>query len=145
MTNGIVSVGYQGREIGEFVDSLRQGGVRTLVDVRLTPLSRIPGFSKTRLKTALESAGIDYLHYRELGNPKSNRAAFHGHAVEQGRSRYRALLSAPEAREALSALVQRSSRELIAVLCFEKDHDACHRKVVIDAVTEIEPVPVTKS
>jgi transcriptional regulator with XRE-family HTH domain len=142
MTAGIVSVGYEGREIGEFVDDLRQRGVRTLVDVRLTPISRRPGFSKTRLKGALESGGIEYLHYRELGNPKTNRAAFRGPAVEQGRSRFRALLSVPEAQVALGALRQRAGREVVAVLCFEKEHDACHRKVVIDAVTEVGRMPV---
>jgi transcriptional regulator with XRE-family HTH domain len=136
MTSGIVSVGYEGREIAEFVDDLCNRGVRTLVDVRLTPISRRPGFSKTRLKKALESGGIQYLHYRELGNPKENRAAFHGRAVEQGRSRFRALLSVPEAQVALGALGQRARQEVVAVLCFEKEHDACHRKVVIDAVTE---------
>jgi len=110
--------------------------------VRLTPLSRRPGFSKTRLKKALESGGIEYLHYRALGNPKENRSAFRGRAVEQGRSRFRELLSIPEAQVALGALGLRARQEVVAVLCFEKDHDACHRKVVIDAVLADGHLPV---
>lgn len=142
MTTGIVSVGYEGREIAEFVDDLRKRGVCTLVDVRLTPVSRRPGFSKTRLREALESGGIEYLHYRALGNPKENRSAFRGPAVEQGRSRFRDLLSVPDAQIALGALSRRARQEVVAVLCFEKDHDACHRKVVIDAITADEHLPV---
>ena len=142
MTTGIVSVGYEGREIVEFFDDLRRRGVRTLVDVRLTPVSRRRGFSKTRLKEALESGGIEYLHYRELGNPKENRSAFRGKAIEQGRSRFRTLLLVPEAQVALGALGKRARQEVVAVLCFEKNHDACHRKVVIDAVNADGPVPV---
>lgn len=145
MTTGIVSVGYEGREIAEFVDDLRKRGVSTLVDVRLTPISRRPGFSKTRLKEALAAGGIEYLHYRELGNPKENRAAFRGKSVEEGRSRFRALLSVPEAQAALGALGRRARQEVVAVLCFEKDQDACHRKVVIDVVTADEHLPVVSA
>ncbi|MFE2500029.1 DUF488 family protein [Streptomyces scopuliridis] len=45
-----------------------------VADVRLTPISRKPGFSKTRLPHALDEAGITYTHLRALGNPKDNRA-----------------------------------------------------------------------
>ena len=66
----IVSVGYQGRSVGELIDVLRQGGVEVLVDVRLNPISRKPGFSKNPLSQALAEAGIGYRHERELGNPR---------------------------------------------------------------------------
>lgn len=40
---GLMGIGYEGRAIGEFVDSLLAEGVTHLVDVRLTPISRKPG------------------------------------------------------------------------------------------------------
>jgi hypothetical protein len=40
MTNGIVSVGYEGRTIDDFVTELQRAGVRTVADVRLNAISR---------------------------------------------------------------------------------------------------------
>ncbi|MDR1430587.1 MAG: DUF488 domain-containing protein, partial [Propionibacteriaceae bacterium] len=47
-----------------------------LVDVRQTPISRKRGLSKTALGAALSEAGIDYIHLRELGNPRDNRDGY---------------------------------------------------------------------
>ncbi|SEM69999.1 DUF488 domain-containing protein [Nonomuraea pusilla] len=71
-----------------------------LVDVRLTPISRKRGFSKTALATALAAAGIACRHMRALGNPKWNRAGFSGSPAEPGTARgvYADRLLAAEAR-----------------------------------------------
>ena len=66
MINGIVSVGYEGRQIDDFVAGLQRAGVRTVADVRLNAISRKPGFSKTRLRDALAAVGIGYVHMRSL-------------------------------------------------------------------------------
>jgi hypothetical protein len=49
----LVSIGYEGKSVGDIVAQLLQQDVRVLVDVRLTPLSRKPGLSKTKLSQAL--------------------------------------------------------------------------------------------
>src|SRR5438552_16030725 len=76
--DGVIGFGYQGHTLDTFIDGLGTAGVRLLVDVRLTPTSRKPGFARTRLQAALRAAGIDYLHLSTLGNPKANRAGFAG-------------------------------------------------------------------
>ena len=50
---GLVGVGYEGRTVEELIVQLHTLGVSRLVDVRLTPLSRKPGLSKTALGQAL--------------------------------------------------------------------------------------------
>jgi uncharacterized protein (DUF488 family) len=40
----VVTVGYEGRTVDEFVDALSAARVKTLVDVRLTPISRNPAY-----------------------------------------------------------------------------------------------------
>jgi hypothetical protein len=94
MKNDVVGVGYEGQELDEFLSSLVGLGVRTLVDVRLTPISRKRGFSKRALAEAAESVGIEYEHLRSLGNPKDNRTGFAGGPDEltEARARYRGLL-----------------------------------------------------
>ncbi|MCY3786821.1 MAG: DUF488 domain-containing protein [bacterium] len=52
----IVSVGYQGRTVDQLIDVLRGGGVEVLVDVRLNPISRKPGFSKKPLSSSANRA-----------------------------------------------------------------------------------------
>lgn len=102
LRDGAIGVGYEGQEISEFIDGLVQRGVTRLVDVRLTPISRKRGFSKTALRAALAEAGIEYDHRRELGNLKTNRAGFAGDETElkQAKDRYVELLENAEAKPA---------------------------------------------
>jgi uncharacterized protein (DUF488 family) len=130
---GIIGVGYEGRNISELVDDLMKLGVSRLVDVRLNPISRKPGLSKTALSRALTDAGISYVHRRELGNPKVNRAGFAGPPSElaQARSTYRAMLDRPEANDALEEIASAGRIQLVALLCFEADQRRCHRDVLL--------------
>ncbi|MCL2612391.1 MAG: DUF488 family protein [Nocardioidaceae bacterium] len=142
MSHGIVSVGYEGRDIDAFVSELVAAGVDTVADVRLNPISRKPGFSKTRLTEALERVGISYVHLRSLGNPKSNREPFWSGRAEEGKAVFRGLLEASDSSSALQRLSDMAGDQVVAVLCFENDHEQCHRQVVIDEVTRAHPVPV---
>ncbi|MBU2667794.1 DUF488 domain-containing protein [Actinoplanes bogorensis] len=130
---GIVGVGYEGRNANDLVADLVALGVSKLVDVRLTPISRKPGLSKTALGRALNEAGIAYEHRRELGNPKANRPGFGGlpRELAAAKSTYESLLGAPAADEALNNIAEAGLSELIAILCFEADQNRCHRDVVL--------------
>ena len=46
----LYTLGYEARILAEFLDRLAQAGVSRLVDVRESPRSRRPGFSKTKLR-----------------------------------------------------------------------------------------------
>jgi uncharacterized protein (DUF488 family) len=134
----MIGVGYEGRALPEFVDTLLAAGVTRLVDVRLTPVSRKAGFGKRALAEALAAAGIAYEHLPALGNPKANRAGFSGGPAELARARavFAELLRQPDAVEAIDHLARLSRRETVAVMCFEADQARCHRDVVLAAVAE---------
>jgi transcriptional regulator with XRE-family HTH domain len=142
MTHGIVSVGYEGRTIEDFVSGLMQAGVHTVADVRLNAVSRKAGFSKTRLREALATAGIDYRHMRSLGNPKENRLPFREGRAEHGRHTFREVLRSPMAEACLEELAGLAQDHVVAVLCFESDVEKCHRKVIIDRVVGATAVSV---
>jgi len=142
MTHGIVSVGYEGRTIDDFVTELVRAGVKTVADVRLNAISRKAGFSKTRLREALAASGIDYRHMRSLGNAKENRLPFWDGRVEEGRRVFREALQSPEAESSLDELSALVRNQVVAVLCFETDVDKCHRKVVIDELVGETEIPV---
>jgi len=142
MSNGVVSAGYEGRTIDGFVESLVSAGVTTVADVRLNAISRKVGFSKGKLRAALEGVGIEYLHFRTLGNPKTNREPFWSGRLGEGCAVYRELLAGDDQVSALSELGDLAGDQVVAVLCFEEDHDRCHRQVVIDELTQRRGVPV---
>ena len=63
------SIGYEGRNVQEFIRMLRGAGIGIVADVRATPMSRKLGFSKDVLAAKLRRAGIEYVHLRSCGNP----------------------------------------------------------------------------
>ena len=135
----LFGLGYAGRDLGDFVDLLRDNGVTVLVDVRLNAVSRKRGFSKNALRDALGAAGIAYRHARALGNPKGDRDAFRADDPA-ARERLRALLRAGDESSAeLARLATLAATERVAVLCVERDHTTCHRQVVLDLLPG-EPV-----
>jgi uncharacterized protein (DUF488 family) len=134
-----ISVGYEGRNIENFVSALQHAEVEILVDVRLTPLSRKRGFSKTSLTEALADVGIRYVHLKALGNPRENREAFHTGDLRTGRSRFRKMLKQDAAQLALADLSDLVEEHRVGVLCFEADIEKCHRYEIIQALTRRLP------
>jgi uncharacterized protein (DUF488 family) len=139
----ILSVGYEGRSQEDLLEVLTSHGATVVVDVRLNPISRKPGLSKTRLAEALSAAGIEYRHLKALGNPRANRDPFHEGRIADGCAEFRKLLDAPEAEAALQQIVDESRDTTLAVLCFERSHEHCHRQVVVTETTNREPRAVT--
>ena len=137
-TGTIVSIGYEGKTVEDLVVQLLEQDVRVLVDVRLTPLSRKPGLSKTKLCEALEAVGIGYVHHRALGNPKDNRAGFRAGEPES-RARYREVLDTVAATDALGHVSELLDGGVVALLCFEQNHAECHRDIVVRRLMKARP------
>lgn len=135
MTNApspqIVSIGYEGRSVDELVRVLQADNVTVLVDIRLTPISRKPGLSKTALANALRAAGIEYIHHRELGNPKSNREGYRA-GESTSLALYERVLNSTGGRSALHHVMELFDGGTVALLCFERNHGECHRHQVVD-------------
>ena len=136
---GVVSIGYEGRTAVELVAAVVAADVDVLVDVRLNPISRKPGLSKTKLAAALREVDVDYLHLRTLGNPPENRDPFWTGRVAEGVEYFRNLMTAPGPTASLDELALLAQSSRVAVLCFERDHDKCHRQVVTDNISTRVP------
>lgn len=126
----LFTIGYEGRSLAELVSELRRHRVSRVIDVRALPLSRRKGFSKTPLATALASAGIDYVHVREAGNPFRHLR----HDPEACLAAYaRHLARSPEVIARLRDVMQ---RRRVALLCVEATADRCHRSLIAQALGE---------
>lgn len=138
----LFTIGYEGATVDGLVAALQTAGVRTLVDVRAVPLSRKPGFSKKALAARLAEAGIGYRHMQRLGTPPDGRAAArkgdHG-----GLERiYLAHLEASDAQAQLAELAALARAEPVALLCFERCPEDCHRSLLADRA-ELRDLPRT--
>ena len=127
----LFTVGYEGRPVTELVMLLRTHGVQTLVDVRLNAVSCRRGYSKNALITVLQEAGIEYIHERELGNPVDNRAAYRN-GSRQAHERYRSRVR-KHGQGAIDRVTERAKASRVALLCFEREADRCHRTAVAAA------------
>ncbi|WP_240685154.1 DUF488 family protein [Arthrobacter nitrophenolicus] len=137
--NGVIGAGYEGKDITTFVEELTVWKVRTVVDVRLNPISRKKGFSKKALTGALAEASIDYMHMPALGNPKDNREGFWLPGTPASRlagERFESLLDSDTATEKIIELTNLAAQQRVAVLCFEASELCCHRKYVLARVKE---------
>ncbi|GAA0993477.1 DUF488 domain-containing protein [Subtercola frigoramans] len=141
MDTNVIGIGYEGLDSDGLLARLRLRRVSTVVDVRLNPISRKRGMSKSALRELLANANIGYEHFPALGNPRDNREGFAditGQAGKDARARYEALLSSSEAKDKLDSVIALSQIGLVALLCFEADECTCHREVVLTAIRDRE-------
>lgn len=135
MVTKILTIGYEGGTADDLLFTLKQHEVRTLIDIREMPLSRKPGLSKKALEASVSHIGIQYRHVRELGAPKPIREAL------KKSGDYRAYFTGFDAYlETQRDLLQQIGGDFegaVALMCFERDPDYCHRKSVARVLGEI--------
>lgn len=130
----LTTIGYEGAKLDDFIQTLVLAKVEVLIDIRERAQSRRKGFSKSALETALGAVGIGYLHLRELGDPKPGREAARAGDMVRFRQIYSAVLRTQEAKAALEAIVEVAQGSNACLLCFERDFQDCHRKLVSDKI-----------
>ena len=139
----LFTIGYEQTPQKAVLDELENAGVKLLVDVRAVTSSRRPGFSKNQLAAGLDERGIAYVHLKGLGTPKEGRlAARSGHYAELERifARHLKTPQAKEEMDELSALVKKAGP--VCLLCYERDHEHCHRRFIADLIEERDGVKV---
>ena len=130
------SIGYeQHKDHAAFARLVRRAGVERLIDVRELPISRRRGFAKSALSTAMADVDVEYVHIKELGNPKPFRDLYRQGHVDEGRRSYRRHLLGVQ-RAALEGLVPLLQEKRSALMCFEHDPAVCHRTVIVEALRE---------
>jgi len=139
MGSNVIGIGYEGLDQDGLISRLRLRSVTTVVDVRLNPISRKRGLSKTALGERLASEGIGYEHLASLGNPRDNREGFAETDSDEGREardKFDDLLDTDAARAGLDRVLELAEAGTVALLCFEEDETRCHRELVLSALRE---------
>ena len=136
--NTLVTIGHSTRSIDEFIELLKDHGVKEIVDVRSVPKSRhCPQFNSDSLSESLRKADLHYAHIEKLGGLRHSRkdsinlgwrnASFRGYAD---------YMATPEFSEGLDALMRVARSRKTAIMCAEAVPWRCHRSLIADAMTE---------
>ena len=126
------TLGYEGLHFEEYVNKLIKKGVKLLCDVRKNPLSRKFGFTQRSLSTLLPKFGIKYLHLPELGiEVESRKHLESSDDYEMLFANYWKTL--PSRRVGLDRIIEQLGRhKRIALTCFERNPQRCHRHCISD-------------
>lgn len=129
MVKRLFTAGYEGTTIDEFIDRLQANRINCVLDVRFLPLSRKPGFSKTKLARRLGQSNIKYVHLVELGTPKTLREYLKstGNYSDFFKKMNKYLAGKKDAIEEAYRYV---IHKRCCLMCFEQLSDQCHRKIV---------------
>ena len=128
----IYTIGYEGSDVDRLVSTLQAMQIDVLADVRELPLSRKKGLSKKALAERLKCVGIDYIHFKALGDPKAGRDAAKAGQYDIFEKVFLDHLATNEAKEALEELLLVASERRTCMLCFERSHKNCHRSYIAD-------------
>jgi uncharacterized protein (DUF488 family) len=129
------TIGYEGTTAEAVLGSLRRAGVTLLLDVRAVAASRKPGFSKRQLAAGLDAVGIGYLHLQGLGTPKAGRDAVRAGHPERMVPIYMEHMRGDRAQAELAQAIGLARESRACLLCFERDHRTCHRRLVAEMIS----------
>ena len=134
----LATIGYQGRSLETFQTLLTGVGVTVLCDVRRNAVSRVRGFSKSALAKGCQSVGIRYEHLPALGISSDRRRGLKTSADTQRLLAEYDCVDLPQRQEELAQIkAWISSGEVVALACYERDADNCHRGRVAAALEQL--------
>ena len=153
----VATIGVYGFTLAVFIDSLHSAHVRLLIDVRQRRGVRGSEYAwanSKRLQAALAEAGIAYRHHPELAPTTELRQLQYADDARRGVGKRSRAELAPEyvaryTREILDhadldTLVSALPRDGVsALLCVERDPEACHRSLVAKRLAAEHAVSVS--
>ena len=136
---GLVTIGYEGRSLENYLNVLLQAGVTLLCDVRRNPVSRKYGFSKGTLNKACEGVGLRYAHLPELGIASEQRRGLRTKADYGDLFARYERQTLPSQRAALDTIRGWvAAGERVALTCLERRPEQCHRHCVAAALERLD-------
>ena len=129
-TPGLFTIGYEGRDIDSFLNTLIKNEIDLIIDVRKNPFSMNFSFTKNKLQNYLEKMGMQYIHIPELGiesNQRDNLSTIKDYQALFKNYQASTLKQHPKQVEYITEL---SKKHRAALMCFEADTAYCHRTII---------------
>src|SRR3989338_2196368 len=126
---GFFTIGYEGKDIDQFLNVLVSNKIELLIDIRKNPFSMNFIYIKGALMKKLKDAGIDYIHMPELGIESKERKNLQTKEdYEKLFEKYRKVLHMNEVY--INRIIELGTIKRIVLLCYEADYNLCHRKEI---------------
>jgi uncharacterized protein (DUF488 family) len=152
----VATIGVYGFNAETFLATLRAAGVSLVLDVRQRRGVRGPQYAwanSKRLQAALAEAGIEYEHHPELAPTTELRHLQYREDDKKGVGKRSRVQLAPEyTRRYTSEILDRVDLEELAadlpkdgaaaLLCVERDPEACHRSLIAERLAALPRVTV---
>jgi uncharacterized protein (DUF488 family) len=152
----IATIGVYGFTAPTFLDALQAADTRVVVDVRQRRGVRGSEYAwanSARLQAALAEAGVGYRHEKQLAPTTELRQLQYREDAKQGVGKRSRAELAPEYRDRyiaeildrvdLGPLVADLPDEGVsALLCVERDPEACHRSLIAERLASEYDLPV---
>jgi uncharacterized protein (DUF488 family) len=152
----VTTIGVYGWTLERFLAALRQAEVGQVVDVRQRRAVRGREYSwanTRRLQAALADAGVRYSHHKELAPTTELRQLQYREDDRLGVGKRSRIELAPEYRERYlheildrvdlaPLLIELPPDTASALVCVERDPQACHRSLVAERLAEQHGVNV---
>ena len=152
----LLTIGVYGFDGESFLQRLRDADVRLLLDVRQRRGVRGPEYAwanSARLQATLADAQIAYEHHRRLAPTTELRQLQYAEDDRRGvGKRSRRELAAEYTRRYTTEILDRAdltpilselpSTGAAALLCVERDPEACHRSLIAQRLTEQHRVTI---
>jgi len=138
----IYTIGYEGKSVDEFFNTILRTGIDVICDVRANPVSRSSGFSSGPLQMVAEKLSIAYEHVPELGIRSSERKGL------TTRDSYDRLLNdyeqhtLPHKWDHIDRLCLLAKSRTSVLVCLEGDPQMCHRSRLAVALSTASNLPV---
>ena len=134
LSGNIWTIGHSTHSAQDFIETLKAYGINLLADVRRFPNSRSnPQFNQNELAALLQPAGIEYMHFPDLGGRRRPRldspnlvwrnASFRGYAD---------YMETQEFEQGIDRLIAAAGRRRVAIMCAEAVWWRCHRRLISD-------------
>ena len=137
MTLPFFTIGHSTRTIPEFVELLRAGEVRMVVDIRTVPRSRTnPQYNEDTLVPALAEYQIGHTRITSLGGLRKKQREVpeevNGWWSNRSFHNYADHALSDDFRHGLDELVALGRERRVAMMCSEAVWWRCHRRLIAD-------------
>lgn len=132
----IWTIGYERRDGSGLMAALREAGVEHLADIREKPLSRKADFRAAALRERCEEAGIEYGAWPDLGTPVAQRNRLKATGDLKAFHRTFRAYAMKTMDEPLDRLAGIARKKVVALLCYERAHEECHRSVISELLAD---------
>ena len=153
----VATIGVYGFDQASFLAALARARVTVLLDVRQRRGVRGSEYAwanSARLQAALADAGIEYRHHKELAPTTELRRLQYAEDDRLGVGKRSRVELAPEYRERYTheildqvdlepIVASMPTHGVAALLCVERDPEACHRSLIAERMAREHGVSVT--